>query len=196
MSHRPDPRSAACLRPWTDSVNDIAAILDAFDSDDMAAQAGEPISTEAAARRWVAQWIDPGNAGAVAFAIDVAGRAVGHAMAGAIDRRHDTAWVSYWVATEARGTGLASRATAGLAEHCFGALGLFRLELAYRANNPGSAGVARNAGFRIEGLERAKLRYLDEHGNPVRYDVQTCARLRSDGPALVPPLPLAPAGTA
>lgn len=184
------------LRPWSDSVTDIAAILDAFDSDDMAAQSGEPIGTEAAARRWVAQWIDPRNEGAAAFAIDVAGRAVGHVMAGAIDRRHDTAWVSYWVAPEARGAGLASRATAALAKHCFGALDLFRLELAYRVNNPGSAGVARNAGFRIEGLERAKLRYLDERGNAVRYDVQTCARLRNDGPALVSPLPLAPAETA
>ena len=184
------------LRPWTDSASDMAAILDAFDNDDMAAQSGEPIGTEAAARRWVAQWIDPGTQGAVAFAIDVAGRAFGHVMAGAIDRRHDTAWVSYWVAPVARGTGLASRATAGLAGHCFGALGLYRLELAYRVNNPGSAGVARNAGFRIEGLERAKLRYLDEHGNAVRYDVQTCARLRSNGPALVSPLPLAAAGAA
>ncbi|RAX50411.1 GNAT family N-acetyltransferase [Arthrobacter sp. AQ5-05] len=188
--------SGPCLRPWTDSGQDIAAILDAFDSDDMAAQAGEPINSDAAAGRWLAQWLEAGNQGAVAFAIDVAGRAVGHVMAGAIDRRHDTAWVSYWVAPEARGAGLASRATAALAEHCFGSLGLFRLELAYRVNNPGSAGVARNAGFRVEGLERAKLRYLDVDGNPVRYDVQTCARLSSDGPALVPPLPLAPAGTA
>ena len=195
MSNKNPPVVHARLRPWTDSEEDIAAILEAFDSDDMAAQAGEPMNSEAAARRWVAQWIDPRNEGAVAFAIDVAGRAVGHAMASAIDRRHDTAWVSYWVAPEARGTGLASRATAGLAEHCFGSLGLFRLELAYRANNPGSAGVAKNAGFRIEGLERAKLRYLDEHGTPVRYDVQTCARLRCDGPALVPPLPLAAGGT-
>ena len=196
MTHGRNSAPGPCLRPWTDSEEDIAAILDAFDSDDMAAQAGEPVNSEAAARRWLAQWLDAGNQGAVAFAIDVAGRAVGHVMASAIDRRHDTAWVSYWVAAEARGAGLASRATTALAEHCFGALGLFRLELAYRVNNPGSAGVARNAGFRIEGLERAKLRYLDEHGNPVRYDVQTCARLRSDGPALVPPLLLAPAGTA
>ena len=162
----------------------------------MAGQSGEPINSEAAARRWLAPWIDPENSQTVAFAIELDGRAVGHVMAGAIDRRHDTAWVSYWVAPAARGAGLASRATASLAEHCFGALGLFRLELAYRVNNPGSAGVARNAGFRIEGLERAKLRYLDEHGNPMRFDVHTCARLRSDGPAPVQPLPHAATGTA
>lgn len=175
---------------------DIAGVLDAFDSDDMAAQSAEPVGTEAATRRWVGQWTDARNASAVAFAIDVAGSAVGHVMAGAIDRRHDTAWVSYWVAPEARGRGLASRATAGLAEYCPGAPGLFRLELAYRVNNPGSATVARNAGFRIEGLERAKLRYLDEHGNPVRFDVHTAARLQIDGPALVRPLPIARAGAA
>ncbi|MBV1779811.1 GNAT family N-acetyltransferase [Paeniglutamicibacter sp. ABSL32-1] len=177
--------SGPYLRPWTDSAADIESILAAFAADDMAGQSGEPVNSEAAARRWVAPWIDPDNNSAVAFAIAKDGTAVGHVMAGAIDRRHDTAWISYWVAPEARGSGLASRATASLAEHCFGTLALFRLELAYRVDNPGSAGVARNAGFRIEGLERAKLRYLDERGMPVRFDVQTCARLRGDGPASV-----------
>lgn len=158
----------------------------------MAGQAGEPMNSVAAARRWVAPWIDPDNKSAVAFAIEKDGAAVGHVMASSIDYRNETAWVSYWVASCARGAGLASHATAALAEHCFGTLGLFRLELAYRVNNPGSAAVARNAGFVVEGLERAKLRYLDEHGQAERFDVQTCARLRSDGPAPAMPLGIRP----
>lgn len=177
-----------CLRPWTFSAGDVESILRAFDVDDMAAQSGEPVSTEAAARRWLEPWVDAGNQQAVAFAIDVGGVSVGHVLANAIDHRHDTAWISYWVTPEQRGAGLASRGVAALADHCFGPLGLYRLELAYRVNNPGSAAVARNAGFLIEGVERAKLRYLDEAGEPQRFDVETCARLRSDPPALVLPL--------
>lgn len=180
----------ACLRPWKDTEADIDSILTAFEADDMAGQCAEPINSVAAARRWLEPWLDSTNETAVAFAIDVDGLAVGHVMASAIDRRHDTAWVSYWVSSAARGTGLASRATAALADHCLGPLGLFRLELAYRVNNPSSASVALNAGFQVEGVERAKLRYLNEEGKPVRFDVETCARLGSDGPAPAAPLPI------
>lgn len=190
MNHTPDSDPPACLRPWTGSAADLDAILAAFGADDMAGQAGEPVNSESAARRWVAPWIDPGNRAAVAFAIEKDGRAVGHVAASSIDYRNETAWVSYWVTSSERGAGLASRATAALAGHCFGKLGLFRLELAYRVNNPGSAAVARNSGFLVEGLERAKLRYLDEHGMPERFDVQTCARLLSDSSASVAPLPI------
>lgn len=190
MNHTPDSGPPACLRRWTGSAADLDAILAAFGDDDMAGQAGEPVNSEAAARRWVAPWIDQGNRAAAAFAIEKDGRAVGHVAASSIDYRNETAWVSYWVTSSERGAGLASRGTAALAGHCFGKLGLFRLELAYRVNNPGSAAVARNSGFVVEGLERAKLRYLDEHGMPERFDVQTCARLLSDSPASVAPLPI------
>lgn len=153
----------------------------------MAGQAIEPINNVAAARRWVAPWTDPEMKSGISFAIDINGTAVGNVMATAIDRRHETAWVSYWVSPHARGQGLASVATAGLAEHCFHELGLYRLELAHRVNNPGSGRVAVKAGFISEGIERAKLRYLDEHGKPVRFDVRTYARLRDDPvPALAP----------
>lgn len=154
----------------------------------MAAQAGEPISSAAAVRRWLEPLVDAGNPETMAFAIDVDGTAVGHVLANAIDRRHDTAWISYWVTPGSRGAGLASSGVAGLAAHCLGVLGLFRLELAYRVNNLGSAAVARNAGFLVEGIERAKLRYLDEAGEPERFDVETCSRLRTDPPAPVKPL--------
>lgn len=188
MLFRSRPASSICLRSWTDSAGDIESILRAFDVDDMAAQSSGPISSEAAARRWVEPWMDSAAQQGVAFAIDIDGTAVGHVLASAIDHRHDTAWISYWVTPEQRGAGLASRGLAGLADHCLGALELFRLELAYRVNNPSSAAVARNAGFLVEGVERAKLRYLDESGKPQRFDVETCARLRSDPPASVAPL--------
>ncbi|GAA1497002.1 GNAT family N-acetyltransferase [Paeniglutamicibacter kerguelensis] len=184
--HLPDA-DPAYLRPWTDSETDVEAILAAFDSEDMAGQAGEPVGTIEAALRWVSPWLDPLATPGVAFAIDMGGLAVGNVMATAIDKRHETAWVSYWVSPHARGRGLASAATAGLAEHCFHELGLYRLELAHRVNNPGSGRVAVKAGFVAEGTERGKLKYLDEYGRPVRFDVRTFARLRDDpSPRLVP----------
>lgn len=191
MNQQPPKRTeTATLRPWTDSTADIASILEAFDTDDMAGQAGEPVNGVEAARRWVSPWLEREPRSGIALAIDVNGRAVGNVMATAIDRRHETAWVSYWVSPDARGGGLASAATAGLADYCFQELELFRLELAHRVNNPGSGRVAVKAGFVPEGIERAKLRYLDEAGQPVRFDVQTYSRLRADPAPLLTPLRL------
>ena len=45
---------------------------------------------------------------------------------------------------------------------------LHRLELGYRANNPGSAAVARAAGFVREGLEREKFLVDLPADNPIR----------------------------
>jgi RimJ/RimL family protein N-acetyltransferase len=68
----------------------------------------------------------------------------------------------------------AVRAVAGWA---FQDVGLFRLELGHRTNNPASCRVAVGAGFVVEGLERGKLRY-----DGVRYDVELHARLATDPP--------------
>lgn len=180
----------ALLRPWTDNADDVEAVLEAFNSDDMAGQSGEPINSAEAARRWVTYWVDKLDPHAVGFAIEFDGRAVGHVMANSIEHRHDTAWISYWVSPTARGKGLAARATHALAEYCFRELELYRLELAHRVNNPRSGSVALKAGFVIEGLERAKLRYLDTTGAPVRFDVQTYSRLATDPAPELTPLPL------
>lgn len=184
------PLNTAILRPWTDSAGDLAAVLEAFESDDMAGQSGEPINSEEAAGRWLTYWIDKSEPNAVGFAIELDGRAVGHVMANSIEHRHDTAWISYWVSQAARGKGLAARATHALAEYCFKDLELHRLELAHRVNNPHSGSVALKAGFVVEGRERAKLRYLDETGAPARFDVQTYSRLSTDPAPALTPLPI------
>ncbi|MGV9194666.1 GNAT family N-acetyltransferase [Microbacterium sp. MC2] len=120
------------------------------------------------------------------WAISVDGRAVGHAGISAIEHRHDSGWVYYWLATGARGRGLATRALATLAMRAFDDLGLFRLELAHRVNNPASCAVALRAGFAVEGVERQKLRYDGE-----RFDTETHARLRTDPVPEVQLLPFA-----
>ena len=76
-----------------------------------------------------------------------------------------------------RGRGLATRGLIALADHAFGDLGLFRLELGHRTDNAASCRVAAKAGFAAEGIERSKLRYGD-----LRFDVETHARLVTDPP--------------
>jgi RimJ/RimL family protein N-acetyltransferase len=62
-------------------------------------------------------------------------------------------------------------------------LGLERLELGHRVNNPASGAVARHAGFVHEGVERAKFLVDDR-----RVDVRTYGRLRSDPEPAFEPL--------
>lgn len=118
------------------------------------------------------------------LAVELDGRVVGTVAACAVEHRHGTAWISYWLAEPARGQGLATRALATMAVVAFDELGLHRLELGHRVDNPASCAVARRAGFLAEGVERGKLRYGDR-----RFDVETHARLRGDP---LPPVDLLP----
>ncbi|HEY2793937.1 MAG TPA: GNAT family protein [Micromonosporaceae bacterium] len=164
------------LRPWTS--DDVDAVLAAFRPAEMLRQAGgRPIDTPELAKAWIAAtargWReDSGYAWAV---LDAAGAVVGNALVNSIDRRHGTGWVSYWTVPAGRGRGAATAATSALAGWALSDLGLFRLELGHRTDNPASCRVASEAGFAVEGLERSKLLY-----DGVRYDVELHARLATD----------------
>ena len=173
----------AVLRPWTpaDAPGLLACLVH---SPDLAAQFG---GTAPATLRGAAAYIethlhheDPD----LTWAVVLDGVAVGNVGITGIERRHGTAWVSYWLSVPARGRGLAARAVATAAAHVLDD-GLFRLELGHRTNNPASCRVATRAGFAAEGVERAKLRYGTE-----RFDVETHARLASDPCPGLDPLPL------
>ncbi|MEU4324571.1 GNAT family N-acetyltransferase [Nonomuraea dietziae] len=156
------------LREWT--AGDADRVLEAFRSEDMRAQSGEPIRTLDDAVRWIEGWQDRGHA----FAVELDGLVVGNVAVTGIDR-HGNGWVSYWTTAQARGRGVAARAAGLLAEWAFAERGLFRLELGHRTNNPASCRVAVRAGFVAEGIERGKLVY-----DGVRYDVERHARLATD----------------
>ncbi|MEU4542026.1 GNAT family N-acetyltransferase [Nonomuraea dietziae] len=156
------------LREWT--AGDADRVLEAFRSEDMRAQSGEPIRTLDDAVRWIEGWQDRGHA----FAVELDGLVVGNVAVTGIDR-HGNGWVSYWTTAQARGRGVAARAAGLLAEWAFTERGLFRLELGHRTNNPASCRVAVRAGFVAEGIERGKLLY-----DGVRYDVERHARLATD----------------
>lgn len=130
----------------------------------------------------------------VNLAIDLDGRAIGNVGISAIERTHDTGWVHYWITASARGQGVTTRAVATAARWALAplphGLGLYRLELGHRRNNPASRAVAIGAGFVPEGIERAKLRYVvTPDGRSAtkpttlrteRFDVETHARLLTD----------------
>ncbi|MYW19135.1 GNAT family N-acetyltransferase [Streptomyces sp. SID2955] len=175
MRDRSEVSADLCLRRW--SSQDAQAVLDAFADPEMRRQSGEPVTSMDAARRWLAAQADQWASGAAfAFAVvDGTGTVSGNAAVSAVNQRHKTGWVSYWTTAPARGRGVASRACQTLARWSFDELGLFRLELGHRVNNPASCRVALAAGFTTEGVERQKLEY-----DGVRYDVERHARLATD----------------
>lgn len=72
-----------------------------------------------------------------------------------------SAWIGYWVASEVTGGGVATAALALGLDHCFGPVGLHRVEATVRPENAASRAVLAKVGFREEGLLR---RYLEVDG--------------------------------
>jgi len=182
----PAPATAAMLRPWR--LDDAAGLRTAFlGSGDLAAQFGAiELSTIVRCQSFIADNLAPATVSRQNFAISVDGVAVGNVGIGSMEHRHGTGWVYYWVSAEARGRGLATLALVSIADWAFTEQGLHRLELGHRTNNPASCRVAAKAGFVFEGIERQKLKYGTE-----RFDVETHARLRTDAPPPLRPLPTA-----
>ncbi len=162
------------LRPW--SVADAPILVETFADPSLIRQIGEPPSDLAAAERWIndrtAAWESMRG---YSWAVVSDATIVGSATVSSVDRRHGTGWVSYWTTQAMRGNGVAAAALRALAQWSFDDLELLRLELGHRSNNPASCRVATAAGFRVEGLERQKLRYGCE-----RFDVELHARLATD----------------
>ena len=162
------------LRPW--SLDDAPVILAAAGEEMMDRQFTMPIDSLTAAQEWITLLMarredDTGYS----FAVLHEGVPVGNVAVSSVERRHQTGWVSYWTREEARGKGLATKACRAVSEFAFSELGLFRLELAHRLDNPASCRVATGAGFAAEGVERARLFY-----DGARFDTETHARLATD----------------
>ena len=99
---------------------------------------------------------------ALPFAVTLDGRFVGHVMIGNVVREPLlSAYVGYWVDAAVAGGGVITAAVAMVADHCFGPVGLHRLEATVRPENAASLRVLEKLGFRQEGVFR---RYLDVDG--------------------------------
>ncbi|SFB52583.1 Protein N-acetyltransferase, RimJ/RimL family [Amycolatopsis marina] len=163
------------LRPW--APDDLDAVLCAFTDPEMWRQSEEPVDTVPAAAAWIAarqrHWATgTGYSWAV---LDARSVVLGCVEVGAVNRRHGCGWVSYWTTKAARGRGVATAACRTASDWALYDLGLHRLELGHRLNNPASCQVATRAGYRPEGVQRDKLRYDGRW-----YDVEIHARLVTD----------------
>ena len=162
------------LRPWL--PGDAPVLLAAAREPGMDRQFTTAISSLEDAVAWIdllaTRRVDDT---AYAFAVLADGVPVGNVTVSSVERRHQTGWVSYWVRSQARGRGLATRACREVSDWAFAELGLFRLELAHRLDNPASCRVAVGAGYVAEGVERARLLYDGE-----RFDTERHARLATD----------------
>ena len=93
-----------------------------------------------------------------------------------IDPEQGDAEMGYWVAPWGRGRGVAASAVRSAAAYAFDALALHRLHLFHAVENPASCGVARRAGFLLEGTLRESYRYADGR----YHDEHLHARLATD----------------
>jgi ribosomal-protein-alanine N-acetyltransferase len=92
------------------------------------------------------------------FALVYDGQLAGQVTVSAIMRGSlHSASVGYWLDQQIAGRGVGPVAVAMVIDHCFGPVGLHRIELNVRPENVRSRRVAEKLGFREEGI---RLRYL------------------------------------
>ena len=93
------------------------------------------------------------------FVIEVDGEYVGQLTIGNVQRGAvRTAWIGYWIDSDRFGKGIATAAVALGVDHCFGPIGLHRLDATVQPANAASQAVLTKVGFRREGLLE---RYMD-----------------------------------
>jgi len=99
---------------------------------------------------------------ALPFAVEHAGELVGQLTVSSIQYGSlRSAAIGYWVSQHVAGQGITPTAVALATDHCFGVLGLHRVEVNIRPENAPSLRVVEKLGFRDEGLRE---RYLHIRG--------------------------------
>nr|WP_196791126.1 GNAT family protein [Motilibacter aurantiacus] len=98
---------------------------------------------------------------ALPFVVTYEGRLVGQVTVGGITRGSlCSAHIGYWVDAAVAGRGVIPTAVALVTDHCFGPVGLHRIEVNIRPENAASLRVVEKLGFRDEGL-RERLLHID-----------------------------------
>jgi RimJ/RimL family protein N-acetyltransferase len=157
----PDPPLAdtvVTLRPWR--KDDAPAIVAAIDGDPEITQWLDQIPQpyQPADARWYLdqcgrQWAD--GTGATFAVLEASTETLAGSLGARIDPVHTVAEVGYWVAREARGRGVATRALRLVCRWLVDEVGVARLQLQADVANEGSQRVAEKAGFTREGVLRS-----------------------------------------
>jgi RimJ/RimL family protein N-acetyltransferase len=158
----PDPplrSDSLALRAW--STADMPAVVAACQDPAIARFAAAVPSpcSEADARVWLATQEPARRAGLrleLAIVNLESDDLLGSIALSSVEREHGRAMVSFWVAPEARGQGVAAVALRLLAGWAFGSLRLTRVELFIEPDNAASQRVAEGCGFVREGLLRSR----------------------------------------
>ena len=149
------------LRLRRPSTTDVTAITRACQDPEIQRWTRVPAPyTEADAHDFVAMHERDlaGGTGVHLLAVEDTSDSLLGAVGLSIDRRDDSAEVGYWVVPDARGRGVATRATRLVLR-----FGLAHLDVAYvmlhsAVVNPASNAVARSLGFTLEGTSRDAMR--------------------------------------
>lgn len=98
---------------------------------------------------------------ALPFAVVLSGRMVGQLTVSTVVRgAYQSASIGYWIDEQAAGRGVMPTAVALAVDHCFGPVGLHRVEVSIRPENASSLRVVDKLGFRQEGRHDRML-YID-----------------------------------
>ena len=170
MTDAIDIGDAACLRPVAKS-----------DADELYAVVA---ANRAHLLPWM-PWAAQGRDGTVDFLQDAVTRAARREAASflIVEREvivgtvglHHTDWLNrsthlgYWLAADAQGRGLVTRAVAALCDRCFDEAGLHRVEIRTNPANRASRAVAERLGFVEEGTARGAERHADGYRDLVVY---------------------------
>ena len=140
---------------------DIPRLVEAFADSDIARWNPGP-DDEAAVGAWLRgrnDWSEGVHASWGVF--DRTGVLLGSVSLHKIDTDQLDAEIGYFVVPAARGGGVATGAVRAATRYAFSRLTLHRVYLFHAAANPASCGVARRAGYRLEGELRRSYRYAD-----------------------------------
>lgn len=99
---------------------------------------------------------------ALPFAVTYEGRLAGQlTVAGIVRGSLNSGFAGYWIDEEVAGRGVMPTGLALVVDHCFGPVGLHRIEVNIRPENVASRRVVEKLGFRDEGI---RPRYLHIDG--------------------------------
>ncbi|MEU0178190.1 GNAT family N-acetyltransferase [Streptomyces massasporeus] len=180
FADRPQPTLPAdgglVLRPWR--AGDAPAVYEVFQDPVMHQWHARAADSVAEAGEWIQAWHQAweGEREAHWAVADAAsGELLGRVALRELRLDDGTAEVAYWTAPQARGRGVAARATTALTRWALDEIGFHRLELLHAVRNEASCRVASRTGFALEGTKRSAVLQPDGW-----HDMHLHARIRGE----------------
>lgn len=180
LSRTPQPTLATgdglLLRPWT--AADAPAVHAVFQDPVLQRWHARAADSVAEVGGWIEDWLEDWTEERTAqwAVVDPdTDRLLGRVALREIRLGEGTAEVAYWTASEARGRGVAVRATTALTRWALDDIGFHRLELLHAVRNEASCRVATKTGFALEGTKRSAVLHADGW-----HDMHVHARVQGD----------------